>query len=61
MNEEFEIKSLLWLIVAVILINVDDNITGFPFIMGIGIIIYLLIEYFAINDKKQKENGNTKN
>lgn len=61
MNKELETKSLLWLIVAIILINVDGDITGFPFIMGIGIIIYLLIEYFVINDKKQEENGNTEN
>ena len=42
-NDQEAPKYLLWLFIAIILMGLDENITGFPFIMGAAIIIYLFI------------------
>ena len=58
MNKKESIKSLFWLIVAIILIGVsEENITGFPFLLGVGIIIYLFINSLILpsNGNEQKK------
>lgn len=63
-NDQEAPKYLLWLIIAIILIGLDENITGFPFIMGFCIIIYLFINMLILTSKdepKKENNGNSKN
>lgn len=58
MNGKESIKSLFWLVIAIILIGIDEeNITGFPFLFGVGIIIYLFINSLILtsNENEQKE------
>ena len=61
LNDQEAPKYLLWLLIAIILM---ENITGFPFIMGAGIIIYLFINMLILTSKdepKKENNGNCKN
>ncbi|MBT9873773.1 hypothetical protein GPL06_13315 [Bacteroides salyersiae] len=63
-NDQEAPKYLLWLIIAIILMGLDENITGFPFIMGFCIIIYLFINMLILTSKdepKKENNGNSKN
>ena len=48
LNDQEAPKYLLWLLIAIILMGLDENITGFPFIMGAGIIIYLFINMLIL-------------
>ena len=64
LNDQEAPKYLLWLLIAIILMGLDENITGFPFIMGDGIIIYLFINMLILTSKdepKKENNGNCKN
>ena len=64
LNDQEAPKYLLWLLIAIILMGLDENITGFPFIMGAGIIIYLFINMLILTSKdepKKENNGNCKN
>lgn len=36
LNDQEAPKYLLWIFIAIILMGLDENITGFPFIMGAG-------------------------
>lgn len=63
-NDQEAPKYLLWLIIAIILMGLDENITGFPFIMGFCIIIYLFINMLILtlkDEPKKENNGNSKN
>lgn len=63
-NDQEAPKYLFWLIIAIILMGLDENITGFPFIMGFCIIIYLFINMLILTSKdepKKENNGNSKN
>lgn len=59
LNDQEAPKYLLWLLIAIILMGLDENITGFPFIMGAGIIIYLFINMLILTskDEPKKENN----
>lgn len=64
LNDQEAPKYLLWLLIAIILMGLDENITEFPFIMGAGIIIYLFINMLILTSKdepKKESNGNCKN
>ena len=64
LNDQEAPKYLLWLLIAIILMGLDENITGFPLIMGAGIIIYLFINMLILASKdepKKENNGNCKN
>ena len=64
LNDQEAPKYLLWLLIAIILMGLDENITGFPFIMGAGIIIDLFINMLILTSKdepKKENNGNCKN
>lgn len=52
-NDQEAPKYLLWLLIAIILMGLDENITGFPFIMGAGIIIYLFINMLILTSKDE--------
>lgn len=53
LNDQEAPKYLLWLLIAIILMGLDENITGFPFIMGAGIIIYLFINVLILTSKDE--------
>lgn len=63
LNDQEAPKYLLWLLIAIILMGLDENITGFPFIMGAGIIIYLInmLILTSKDEPKKENNGNCKN
>lgn len=54
MNGKESIKTLFWMVVAIILMGIDERISGFPFIAGACIIIYLFINTLILTTKEDE-------